>query len=98
MMLGSVGDVGYLLAAVRVLTVNVVTLIVVSAVAFIIAAVAVITIMSQRPLPLLSLLTPSLPLNVHASSTDIDGTSAARCTFQPFRFPADNHMLPGMHM
>ena len=98
MMLGSVGGVGYVLAALRVLTVYVVTLIVVSAVAFIIAAVAVITIMSQRPLPLLSLLTPSLPLNVHASSTDIDGTSAARCTFQPFRFPADNHMLPGMHM
>lgn len=98
MMLGSVRDVGYVLAALRVLTVYVVTLIVVSAVAFIIAAVAVITILSQQPLPLLSLLTTSLPLNVRASSTDTDGTSAARCTFQPFRFPADNHMLPGMHM
>jgi hypothetical protein len=45
-----------------------------------------------------TLLTTSILLHVRDRSTDTEGITAPRCTFQPFRFPADNHMLPGTHM
>jgi hypothetical protein len=42
-----------------------------------------------------TLFTASILLHIRDRSTDTEGITAPRCTFQPFRFPADNHMLPG---